>query len=185
MAQTIEFTHSLNVQDLSADGRDYSLVGGQDIFEEIKKRFDIVEISEFQALVRIQDKGKHNGVWVTGHIKASLIQRCIVSLEDVEETINEEFELMLVDEATVERFDNDEAYLDPEIPDYDLLEGDTLSPGEIAIQTLSIMMNPYPRKDGVEIDLGTATDVSINKEEIKRPNPFSVLSELSDNNKKS
>lgn len=180
MAQKVEFDHGLNIADLSSEGRDYELVASQAVFDEVKERFDIVDISVFEALIRIQDKGKHNGVWVTGHIKASLTQKCIVSLDDVAEEIDEEFELMLVDEATVERFDNDEAYLDPEIPDYDLLEGDSLVPGEIAIQTLSIMMNPYPRKDGAEIDLGTASDVSLNEEELKRPNPFAVLGDMAE-----
>ncbi|UTW54113.1 DUF177 domain-containing protein [Kordiimonas sp. SCSIO 12610] len=185
MAQSIDFSHSLNVSELSSDGRDYKLVADQVVFDEVKERFDIVDITMFEALITIQDQGKHNGVWVTGHIKAALTQKCIVSLEDVHEDIDEAFELLLVNEATVERFDNDEAYLDPEIPDYDLLEGDTLSPGEVAIQTLSILMNPYPRKDGAEIDLGNASGISLNEEEIKRPNPFAVLGELGDDNKKS
>ena len=185
MAQKFDFTQSLNLTDLSSEGRDYELSASKDVLGEIAERFDIAEVSKLDALIRIQDKGKQNGVWVTGHIKSSLIQRCIVSLENVAEDIDEEFELMLVDEATVERFDNDEAYLDPEIPDYDLLESDSVSPGEIAIQTLSIMMNPYPRKDGAEIDLGNASDVSVNEEELKRPNPFAVLEGLSENNKKS
>ena len=98
----------------------------------------------------------------------------MATLDPVPDHIDERFDLLLVDEETAETWDEQELYLDAEHRDYDALVGDHVPLGEIVAQTLSILMDDYPRAEGAQV---TAQDgVSVNEPE--RENPFEVLKTL-------
>lgn len=175
---TLDIT--LPVDDIQAEPRRYRLEASEAERAELVTRFKIVGLDALSAEVQVRADAKADAIRITGHLDAVLTQRCVVTLEDVAETVSEPFELILVSPETADRFDEDELYLDPEAPDYDAFEGDTLPLGEIVAQTLSVLMNPYPKKDGAEVAVPKGAQVSVNEEPGKKPNPFAVLSKLRD-----
>jgi uncharacterized metal-binding protein YceD (DUF177 family) len=170
----------IQVTDISKDAKTYRYEASPADLSAIVERFNIVSLEKLIADLSISRKNNYHGVWIEGRIQASLTQQCVATLGDVPETIDEEFELLLADEATVNRFDEDQAYLDENVPDYDLLDDEKVIPAEVAIQTLSIMMNPYPRKDGAAVEIDDVKGVTANEPELKKPNPFTVLEGLKD-----
>lgn len=178
MSKDISLDFMLPVQEVERAGRSYHLDASETERKMLAERFNLIDVKSLTADVEVKDRGETEGIFVTGRIDAAYTQRCIVSLEPVEEQMSTTFELMLVDEATADRMDADEVYLDDNAPEYDALEGDMIPLGEIVAQTVSINMNPYPRAEDAVLNVGNKKDISVNEAELEKPNPFAVLSKL-------
>lgn len=93
---------------------------------------------------------------VTGHVRARIGQTCVVTLEEIENDIDEQVDLIfappeqvpqmaaLVDEAE----ESDEETPDPLEP----IENGTIDLGKIATDALYLAVDPYPRKPGAVFD---------------------------------
>lgn len=171
---------SIKIADLEREPKHFKLVATEAQCKDLAERFDLVAIESLSGDMSVWDEGADSGVHVKGSISAKLTQRCIASLKPVEETLETDFELMLVDPAMADRMDDEGVYLDPDAPDYDALEGDIVPLGEVLAQTLSISMNPYPRAEGAELEAKKLSGVSVNEPELEKPNPFAVLAKTRD-----
>lgn len=170
----------LGLEEIEKDPKTYLLSATTAERAQLVERFKIVALDELQARVSVANQRHGEGVQINGSLKASLVQQCVVTLGDVPEQIDEEFELLLVTPEQAAAFDEDEVYADPEAPDYDALEGETVDLGEIVAQTLSVLMNPYPRVAGAEVKPVAGSNFTANEEVGKKPNPFAALAELRD-----
>lgn len=180
MSKVFDFSFTLAVEDIQAEPKVYSLKALNRQLVDITERFKLVALSSFCAEVSVNSDAKAKAIWIRGVITADLIQQCVVTLGDVPEQIEENFELMLVSPEMAEKLDENEVYLDAEAPDYDAFEGSVLPIGEIVAQTLSVLMDPYPKQQGAEIKVPNGQGVSVNENLEEKPNPFSVLSKLRD-----
>jgi uncharacterized metal-binding protein YceD (DUF177 family) len=81
-------------------------------------------------------------VRATGQLRARLIQSCVVSLEDFEAIVAEDFHLCFVPEEALE------AEPDPESEDEVPYQGTHLDLGEAATEQLALAIPPFPRKPG-------------------------------------
>jgi uncharacterized metal-binding protein YceD (DUF177 family) len=82
------------------------------------------------------------GVAARGRLQAVLLQTCVVSLDEFETSVQEDFTLHFVPEGT----EGEE--IDPEAEDEVPYVGDTLDLGEATVQQLALALDPYPRKPG-------------------------------------
>lgn len=180
MPQRSNLSLSVGLDDIQSEPRSYSVDATAEERNDLAERFKVVSIDRLQADVTVGKVTNPKAISVAGHLSAELVQQCIVTLKDVPETIQEHFELLLVAPELAEEFDEDEVYADPEAPDYDSFDADVVPVGEIVAQTLSVMMNPYPRVPGAEIQPVAGQAVSVNEEVGKKPNPFDVLSKIRD-----
>ncbi|MFC3051158.1 YceD family protein [Kordiimonas pumila] len=164
-------------------GRDplsYKVTATSEQLKTLAERFDLVSVSFLDAAVTVKAVGDKDRILVTGTVKTALVQRCIVSLQDVPEQLDVPFTLLLVDPETADQMDADETYLDDDAPDYDSFDGDRVEVGEIVAQTVAVSMNPYPRADAAVPDLGKNPNISFGEPDVERKNPFDVLSKLKD-----
>jgi uncharacterized metal-binding protein YceD (DUF177 family) len=109
-------------------------------------------------------------------VHAVLEQACVVTLEPIEQTIEEEIEVLFVPEGSkLARNEavNGELIIDADAPDLpEVFAGDTIDAGAVAAEYAAMSIDQYPRKPGVgfvehiESD-GTEADA--------RPSPFAVL----------
>lgn len=180
MSKSYDLSLTVPAADVSTDIREYNIKATDAQMNELVNRFKIISLSQLNAMVQLSALKEHDGFLVKGHISAKLEQQCIVSLKPVSEDIDEPFELMLVAPDVAEKFDEDEVYLDPEAPDYDAFEGGKIEIGEIIAQTVSVMMDPYPRRGDAQLEDVANKVVTVNEELEKKPNPFAVLSKLND-----
>jgi hypothetical protein len=103
---------------------------------------------------------KRNGVKVTGRVEADIIQACIVTLDPVESHIDEAVEALLLPEDSKlgrQGFEGGgEILLDAEGPDSpETFSGDTIDVGALAEQFFGLAIDPYPRKEGVSLEVGS------------------------------
>ena len=77
-----------------------------------------------------------------GHLLASVVQTCVVSLDDFTTTVEERFELLCVAAGS----ESDDP--DPKAPDEFVYEGGVIDLGEAAAEQLALALDPYPRAPG-------------------------------------
>lgn len=180
MTQSGNLRTTLATEELQSGPRQYRIQATDADLSDLAERFKIVSISKLEAAIKVQERTDPQAVVIEGELAAELVQQCVVTLRDVPETIGEAFELWLVAPDIADAFDEDEKYADPDAPDYDAFEGDKVPLGEIIAQTLSVMMNPYPRVPGAEVKPVAGQGVTVNEELEQRPNPFGVLAQMRD-----
>lgn len=103
---------------------------------------------------------KRGGVKVGGVVSAAITQACIVSLEPVAATIDEEFEAVLVPEgsrlARPGRMESGEILVDADGPDTpETFSGDHVDVGALAEEFFELAIDPYPRAPGAELAAAT------------------------------
>jgi uncharacterized metal-binding protein YceD (DUF177 family) len=98
-----------------------------------------------------------------GHLKARVTQTCIVTLEDFEAPVEEQFRICFVPAGT----ETDD--LDPESDDEIPYEGNVIDLGEATAEQLALALDPYPRKPGATLE---------EPEAAQPEHPFAALSRL-------
>lgn len=112
---------------------------------------------------------------LSGQIRATVRQACIVSLEPVEEHINDDFKAEFwpgsVTPLAASGNDNELPVLDG--TDVELIDNGRMDIGRVIFETLSGALNPYPRKDGAAFDWQDQANDNPDK-----VSPFAVLSKI-------
>ena len=98
-----------------------------------------------------------------GVLRARVVQTCVISLEDFEADVAEEFSVRFVPAGT----ETDD--LDPESDDEIPYENDVLDLGEAAAEQLGLALDPYPRMPDAELP---------EVEEEGEAHPFAALGRL-------
>lgn len=80
-----------------------------------------------------------------GELAASLTQQCVISLDDFDSTVRDQFTVHFVPAGTE---DEDP---EPDAPDQIPFEGGMVDLGEAAVEQLALALDPYPRRPGAEM----------------------------------
>lgn len=121
-------------------------------------------LAEFHGLISVEryrvdllvTNWKRNGVKVSGRVQAEIKQACIVTLEPVPATIDEDVEAVFLPEGSKlgrEGFHvAGEILLDAEGPDSpETFSGDSIDVGALAEEFFGLGIDPYPRKTGASV----------------------------------
>lgn len=176
----VEFSRIVKLTALNREPETYSAKATPAECEALARRFDLLTLKglAFEAEVRKW----RNGVRATGRITADVVQRCIVTLEPVPGQIEEEFDRGFLPErdlvGDVKPGQEVEIEDDSELGDLPDILGDTLDMGEIAAETLSLALDPYPRAAGEipqEFQAAPPGEAPITDDDVK---PFASLAAL-------
>lgn len=150
--------------DLAADAEERRLLA---------EVLDIVAVDRLEATLTVTPWRK-TGAKVTGKVSADVRQACVVTLDPVEEHVEEEVELTFLPAAEIgapgTEVEIDIATYDPPEP----LEGRTVDLGAIMAESMALGLDPYPRKPGVEFTPFIEDDGSNDE----AANPFTALGQL-------
>ncbi|WP_075288651.1 YceD family protein [Pararhizobium arenae] len=138
-------------------------------------QWNILEVQSLDADLQVA-RWKKDGVRIKGMVRAKIVQACVVTLEPVESSIEEEIESIFVPEgsrlARIAANDTGEMVLDPDGPDIpDVFTGDTIDVGEVVSEQVALAIDPYPRKPGAAF----GERIESTAKDDKRPNPFAAL----------
>lgn len=91
-----------------------------------------------------------DGWRVHARLVAKIVQTCVVTLEPIHSRIDEEIERIYVPEH-LNRHRTEVILLPDEedVPDY---FADIIDPGQLAVESLLLSIDPYPRREGAELD---------------------------------
>lgn len=98
-----------------------------------------------------------------GHLRARVVQTCVVSTEDFEAVVEERFLVRFVPAGTESEDD------DPDSVDELPYEGRAIDVGEAAAEQLGLVLDPYPRMPGAVLPEAATED---------ERNPFAALAAL-------
>lgn len=173
-----EFSRPFPVDKLRDRPMREAITANEEECEALAKRLDLVAIKQLQADFTLSSVPSGEMVEVVGRFEARVVQHCVVTLEPFEAEVGEPIR------AYFTRPENIKGSEDMEVEDERAPE--PISPhgeidlGELTAQHLSLALDPYPRKPGVEFKPVIEDTPAV---PVKAPSPFAVLAEYRDKKK--
>lgn len=142
----------------------YTIKASVEECAELAERFEFVAVNGFELVYTATHLGgKAIDFNVIGAMKASLAQRCTVTLKEIPEEIDETFSFRVVHPKQQEEFELELS----EFEDFEFSSDGIVDLGEIGAQYLSLSADPYPRFEDSDVPVMET-----------RKNPFAVLEQL-------
>lgn len=146
-----------------------------------REKAGLAEIWNVEAVNRLSAdlqiaRWKKDGIRIKGHVSGEIVQACVVTLEPVVSTIDQEVDQIFVPEGSkLARIVLDgagEMVLDPDGPDLpEPFVGDTIDAGALIAEFAALDIDPYPKKEGVSF----AGHIESKPEADRKPSPFAAL----------
>jgi uncharacterized metal-binding protein YceD (DUF177 family) len=165
-----EFSRPLDVYDIPPAG--YRITIHPDAVERdrIAARLGLRALSALTATITATPIA--GGAYrVSGELAADVTQDCVVTLDPIVSSVSGPIGVTFITQTTDEQ---DEIEVEPAAEDSEILTGAVIDLGEIAVQQLALLLDPYPRKPGASF----APPDALPEPPERRPSPFSVLAKL-------
>jgi uncharacterized metal-binding protein YceD (DUF177 family) len=175
MTDDVEFSRAVMLEEIGREGLHRDIEASAIECEALASRLGLLAISSVSAKLDIRKSKDGTVVTVIGQLAAKVTQECIVTLEPVEAEVSAEVSERFVRQDEIES----EVVIEPEDEEnYDeLIVGDSIDLGEMVAQCLTLELDPYPRKEGIEFDL---SESDLNPD--GPTGPFAALADLKRNN---
>jgi uncharacterized metal-binding protein YceD (DUF177 family) len=174
------FSSSYDLNKVPEKGRELVLKPTAAERSQIAAWLGIEALESLQAVVKLSRTGSGHYLY-RGHFDADVVQACVVTLEPVPAHLAEDFERDF-EIAPVVRHSGRRGHkpaavpaapiidLDEDVPE--MLEGPVIDLAAPLLEELSLSLDPYPRKAGIEF-------TQPEEEPVEAPdNPFAVLGKL-------
>jgi Large ribosomal RNA subunit accumulation protein YceD len=161
----------VTLHEVPETGRHVDLVADEATRAEVAQAVGLRTLPRLEASFDVARQGRE-ALHVTGRVSATVGQTCVVTLEPIENEIDEAVDLVFAPDVA------------PELPDDAVssrsrvavedapepLVGGVVDLGVVATEFLALGVDPYPRKSGVEFTAPAAGD--------NTPKPFAALAAL-------
>lgn len=175
-----EFSRPIAIGKLPASGKRFNEQADLAERAQLAIRFDLPAINQFGVNGMIAPKSRDRFL-IEARLTAEIKQTCVVTLDELETTIDTEFRAIFMPAVTGRKQmaadeNADDAVIDPfEDEPPSEYHGDTIDIGELAVQHFFDQLDPYPRKSNAAFDPIIEQD----PDEAKRAeNPFKILRDL-------
>lgn len=147
------------------------------------KRLGIAGIDSVEATIKLTRSSVTKVIHAGGSLKAEIRQNCVITAEELERSIKEDFEGWFADpseavsfeKARRERLNQKEKEELPVMEEAEdpepVIEG-KIDLGELVVQHLALAIEPYPRKPGADLGLEGKEDRT---DDYDYTNPFAKL----------
>ena len=189
-----EWSHKIDVDDIGSTSIRTSISASPQERKDLARRLNVVSIDFLEAVLVMKRESGNRIIHVEGHFKAKVTQSCVVTLDPVQQEIEGEAEGWFASpESAVSlaraRQEKRGRSADAELPILD--EQDDPEPvvdgqidlGELVTQYLSLSINPYPHKDGVQFEPAEDYHQKTDGNRV-RQNPFAALKDWKIDKKK-
>lgn len=146
------WSHTISMGQATRGATRLRLEADQDARRRIARLLDLAELKSLNADVSVSpwfDGAEVNATWA-----AELVQTCGVTLEPLESRLDGHFIVRVVPPGSLHAPDPEaEITIDIEADDPpDVLEGDDIDLAHYVVEHLSLDVDPFPRKPGVEFE---------------------------------
>ena len=175
-AANVPFSYKVKVATLSHVPLELRLSANEVERAGLAELWDILNIASLTAELKVR-RWKKEGVKVIGTIRAEAQQACIVTLDPVDEVIEENVEETFAPEGSnlLTGIGKDEIVIDPDATELpEPFSGDTVDIGAMVAEIVAMALDPYPRRPGAEFSHKPAPDTG----SAAKPSPFAVLKSL-------
>ena len=166
------FSLSVAVRDIGRKGRTVKLEADADQRAALAKVLGI-EVIERLAGEFFLEMISGSSVHLRGRLEADLAQTCVVSLEPVQQHVDELVAMTLLPTETSDGRTHAPTLIDPmDEDDRDTYSSGRIDLGMIVSEQLALHLDPYPRAPGVKFDAAGNTEAE------ERDSPFAALERL-------
>lgn len=167
---TTNLERLLDVDAIPATGIDYTVETSAAEREAIAGEFRLIDLPVLEAEVTLSRPGGRT-IEASGRLHARLHQPCVVTLEPVEQEIDETFRRRFVPRPAAEAPAVDiDLRPDEDAPDF--YDGRRIDLGAVVLEELALAIDPYPRAPGAELP------ASVTGPADSATNPFAALAAL-------
>lgn len=185
----IPWKHMWSVDQLDKGRVTLTIQPEPNLYESLAAFLDIKALKALSCAYVIRRKDGGHMIHVHGEIKSEVEQICVQSLEPMVSEINEAFDGYFADRGQAVPFSKakkelyskygvDDTPILEEEEDPELIENGHIDIGALAIQFLSLAIDPYPRRDGLESQLPDEVSIATTAKFEERENPFAALKDL-------
>lgn len=178
MADEAEFSRLFRLRQLPATGgHAFAIAATAAECRAVGRRLELVSLAGLAFQGRIE-KGPRDGVLIVrGTIEADATQRCVVTLEPVPASLEVAMErYFVVDGEAAAK----EIVVSPDDEEPEPLTGELLDLGEIAVEELSLALDPYPHAADAPAVLRSYNDAA----DAAARSAFTALAALRDRSKR-
>jgi uncharacterized metal-binding protein YceD (DUF177 family) len=155
------------VRDIPETGRHFDLVADENTRAAVANAIGVRALPRLAASLDVSRRDR-DGLRVVGRVSAVVGQTCVVTLEPIENEIDEVVELEFAPADAADESAGHSKVADDDAPEP--LVGGVVDLGGVATEFLSLGIDPYPRKAGVEFAAPAVEDDT--------PHPFAALAAL-------
>ncbi len=150
---TPEFSRPVVVEKLPPAGQDFAIEAEAAERDALARRFGLLGIDRLAADIRLRPVGAAGAVRASGRIEAVVRQACVVTLVELTNRVEAEFEVAYAPAHAAPDADRAEITiaLDEEDPPDPLIDG-VIDIGETTAEQLALALDPYPRAPGAVFD---------------------------------
>ncbi|WP_159999117.1 DUF177 domain-containing protein [Roseomonas sp. 18066] len=164
----LEFSRTLPWGAIGPEGRRQAWTATAAECAALAQRFAIPAIHDFAVTLQLEHE-RGGTIRCRGRLVAHVVQICVVTLDPVEQVVDEAVDLRFLPPGR-------EATDDPEGPDEIETERGSIELGEPLAEQFSLALDPYPRAPGAALpEMDAEEDEAPEAEAPARPNPFAVL----------
>jgi len=168
----------VTVAELPEAGRHVHLEAPETARREIAAFAELRALDSLEADFDVTHRG--DGVRVRGRVRARVGQTCVVTLEPLDNTVDEAVDLSFSPTAAAPKPELDAVDFDPTGPEpLEPMPGGAVDLAALAVEFMLLGLDPYPRKAGVEFEpvaIGNTTEAEADTP----PHPFAGLAALKD-----
>jgi uncharacterized metal-binding protein YceD (DUF177 family) len=140
----LEMSRPIAFERVGPRGLDVTVEASAEECVALAERMGLPAVGSLVCRFRLIPEGKTR-VRAEGHLRAVVVQTCVVSLEDFQSVVEEDFMVRFVPAADI-RED-----LDLDDDDEVAIENGLLDVGEAAAEQLGLALDPYPRMPGAAL----------------------------------
>ena len=167
--------------DLTSELTEFQFEASDYECKALAERFGILVLLNLEVTGIVEQVTAGGDIDLSGHIKAALEQNCSITLEPIREDVNTSFNFRFSDRISE---DTPLGQIKEDLGDrsFEPMPAGSVDVGEIAVQYLSMTINPFPRTSGATLDASALEGVAILSEEDDREarSPFSLLKKITD-----
>lgn len=183
------WVHNINADDAGSELKDLHLEPGEEERKKIAELLGILELKSLKADLTFKRVQGGLVVKIDGKFEADVVQACVVTLDPLESHIDDSFSAWYADPDQAISFNkalkqrdmekkHGETPIVDEKDDPEVIVDGKIDVGDTITQFLSLSLDPYPHKEGVQYEVGD--DEKRPETSPIRKNPFDKLKEWKD-----
>ncbi|MGL3608867.1 YceD family protein [Rhizobium sp. G187] len=170
-----EFSYLVKVGHVSANPIQVHVEADSRECASLAEVWQVEAVNSLSADLQIA-RWKKDGIRIKGHVSGEIVQACVVTLEPITSTIEQEIDQIFVPEGSkLARIVLDgagEMVLDPDGPDLpEPFVGDTIDAGALIAEFAALDIDPYPKKEGATF----TSHIESKPEDDGKPSSFAAL----------
>lgn len=180
-----EWSHFFDIDDLDGFDTKITIEASEEELEDLARRLAVEKIMKVSADLTLHRPKGGNVIHVTGEFQAIILLTCVVTVEDFEAEITEPVEGWFSDKESTVSFaaakrerevtiSTREVEMLDESEDPEPIIDGVIDLGELVTQHISLALPAYPKKEGVEYEIGD-DQVQVDEKSPLRKNPFEAL----------